>query len=158
MKTLTRKKQEDAAAAIDRVVLTCGTLAGKPQSECISLYLQKAAELPLWGAVFYVARWAATRRVIKDVIIAINEVGLHIFELDRKLCLRTIKFEDVASWGAKDASISFMSGNLIQPQNDTIFTEQAYDLAESFRAYQTAKAASVLQRKRTVGAGRRLRI
>merc|ERR1711943_47049 len=116
MRTLTKAKQEDARAVIEKIAICWAQLSQAQQSqlEAQKQYIAKASELPLYGSIFYLAKWAVSRKQLRDVLVAVNQVGLHLYELDRSALIKTIKFEEVASYGAKDGALNIMSGNLIR--------------------------------------------
>ena len=62
---------------IEKIAICWAQLSQAQQSqlEAQKQYIAKASELPLYGSIFYLAKWAVSRKQLRDVLVAVNQVS-----------------------------------------------------------------------------------
>jgi hypothetical protein len=141
-------KGSQLSALLQRVRVTWSQLQDKQRPELIKMYILKAQESPMFGAILFPVQYAVTRKQVKHCLLAVNEEGCQIWEPGAKAPARRIPFAEIASFGPKKGQLTIVSGSLIDPATDLFLTEESFEIADVLKAYQTAKSGVVLSMRK----------
>jgi len=145
------------SALITKMIAAWTAMKGTSKVNVEKQYMDKLKDFPFFGAVIFNVQYSIPKKGVKMCVLAVNSTGLSVWPLDNQMenkALRTILYDEIASYGATEGQVTLTSGNLANPTVDAIITERSHDIASTIRSYQEASAQAILNVRKTKGVRR----
>ncbi len=141
-----------ASAFAQRVQQLYATIQpGTTRAQLAARFVNKCREFQFFGTSLFPVSYAVSRKDVRKILLAVSEDGLQLFAGEAKP-FRTVRLDEIASYGAAKGSISVTSGNLANPALDTFVSDDADAIAEALGAYSKSRleAQLIATRRKTM--------